>query len=187
MNITKNHGLQRTMDWLCYRKLWVICENLSCALCHSYRSNNSDKYIIEYHPKGLVRMSWLNINVTKLPLFHSQVLCSACYLQIPYVVEKCQEFITTHGHVTPSGASSMSIPAGAMLQDFQRRAAYNKTVNQVNSLWYWLVWKSMFTARLWSLGPPNLPERFWKLLRLPAPMHKQSIRVLPFYFSFSQF
>ncbi|XP_039270670.2 uncharacterized protein LOC120345327 isoform X1 [Styela clava] len=30
-----------------------------------------------------------------------QVLCSACYLQIPYVVDKCQEFIVTHGHVSP--------------------------------------------------------------------------------------
>jgi len=63
-----------------------------------------------------------------------QVLCSACYLQIPYVVEKCQEFITTHGHVTPSGGSSMTIPAGAMLQDFQRRAAYNKAANQISTI-----------------------------------------------------
>nr|CAB3267864.1 ZF(BTB/POZ) zinc finger protein [Phallusia mammillata] len=40
-----------------------------------------------------------------------QVMCSACYLQIPYVVEKCQEFITTHGHVSNSALPSIGGPA----------------------------------------------------------------------------
>ncbi|XP_076804550.1 uncharacterized protein LOC143448623 isoform X2 [Clavelina lepadiformis] len=55
-----------------------------------------------------------------------QVLCSACYLQIPYVVEKCQDFITTHGHVTsPSSLSEVTAP----LLDLQRRN-YPKSATQ---------------------------------------------------------
>uniref|UniRef100_F6TMF8 Zinc finger protein n=1 Tax=Ciona intestinalis TaxID=7719 RepID=F6TMF8_CIOIN len=56
-----------------------------------------------------------------------QVLCSACYLQIPYVVEKCQEFISTHGHVT--SASSLAAVTAPLLQDLQREGGITNGTN----------------------------------------------------------
>lgn len=55
-----------------------------------------------------------------------QVLCSACYLQIPYVVDKCQEFIVTHGHVS---SQTPGLPAAAE----HRYMMYNQNKGSENS------------------------------------------------------
>lgn len=68
------------------------------------------------------------VKITDLSVF--QVLCSACYLQIPYVVEKCQEFITTHGHVT--SPASLSEVAAPILQGLQNNGFPKLPANQVH-------------------------------------------------------
>lgn len=55
-----------------------------------------------------------------------QVLCSACYLQIPYVVDKCQEFIVTHGHVS---SQTPGLPVTAE----HRYLMYNQNKGSENS------------------------------------------------------
>jgi len=76
------------------------------------------------------------------------VLCSACYLQSPFVVKKCQEFIKTHGHIPsrdsifpnlPSFTSSGNFPsshvqsASALLHHLSRAGEQIHDFNAVTS------------------------------------------------------